>query len=110
MSSLDKLKKALQEDPAIKRIQELEDFIDKNEKLRDLFSSFKEVQKKMVNAKSYHQPRQYEVYKKEYNTIYQSILDFPFMEEYLELLEEAYFKLKGITELIENKINSKIQE
>lgn len=92
--------------PEVKRIYELENFIDQNKELQKLLKHLKEVQKQMIHAKEFHQPNQYLVYKQEYDAIYNKILDFPFVEEYLELLEEMNSKLSEITNIIENRINS----
>ena len=73
--------------PEVQRIHELETFIDQNKELQELVKHLKEVQKQMIHAKEFEQPKQYSVYKQEYDSIYNRILDFPFVEEYLELLE-----------------------
>ncbi|MDE7106164.1 MAG: YlbF family regulator, partial [Anaeroplasmataceae bacterium] len=72
---MDKLKKALGEEAVVKRIHELEYYIDSNEKLKSMLLTLKEIQKKMVNAKNFNQPKQYAEYKKEYDGLYQSVLD-----------------------------------
>ena len=66
------------------------------------------LQKKMVNAKEYNQSKQYALYKKEYDTLYESVLDFPFVEEYLELLEDTNMLLKNLTKQIEERINKEL--
>lgn len=91
--------------PEVKRIQELENYIDHNKELNQKLDDLKMLQQKMVNAKEYHQAKQYAEYKKQYNFLYEKILDFPFVEEYLELLEEVNQTLLNITNFIQNKIN-----
>ena len=60
----------------------------------------------MVNAKEFNQWNQYAIYKKEYENIYNEILEYPFMEEYLSLLHEANEILGNISFIIESKINN----
>ena len=99
------LKMAISHHAVVQRIRELENYIDHNEVLNDKLLRLKNKQKQMVNAKEYHQPLQYKTYKKEYDEIYQELLDLPFVEEYLELLDEANQILLNITNYIEEKIN-----
>ena len=63
----------------------------------------------MVNSKEFNQINQYKVYKEEYDTLYNEVLEFPFVEEYLELLEEANNTLLDICYIIENKINKELK-
>ncbi|MDE5715812.1 MAG: YlbF family regulator [Anaeroplasmataceae bacterium] len=102
------LKQAVLELPLVKRIQELESVIDSNQNLNLLLNQLKEKQQQMINAKEYHQTRQYKLYEEEYNSIYNAILDYPFVEEYLDLLEQANNLLLDISGIIDNKINSNI--
>ena len=104
------LKQTLVSLPVVKRIHEIEGYIDSNIELKKSIEDLKELQKKMVHAKEFQQPKQYQVYKKEYDALYETILDQPFVEEYLDLLEEAHSLLDGITGLIEAKINKKLKE
>ncbi|MDE6583883.1 MAG: YlbF family regulator, partial [Anaeroplasmataceae bacterium] len=84
---MNELKKAFLDIPEIKRLKELEFVLDSNPQLNEKILALKDKQKQMVNAKEYHQLKQYNVYSSEYDQIYQEILDFPFVEEYLDLLE-----------------------
>ena len=86
-------------------MKELEPLLDRNVKLNALILSLKETQKKMVNAKEFHQEKQYAIYKKEYDALYERVLNFPFVEEYLELLENVNQYLLQVTQVIEAKIN-----
>lgn len=95
--------------PEVKRLKELEGFIDTNLELNQKINELKDLQKKMVNAKEYNQPKQYLEYKKAYDIIYEDILDFPFVEEYLDLLDSTNEILKNITMQIEDKINEKLK-
>ena len=95
--------------PEVQRIHELEAILDKNETLNELLSNLKSVQKQMVNAKEYNQPKQYSLYKKEYDDLYNQIMDFPFVEEYTELLEVVNSRLMMVCERIEGIINEKLR-
>lgn len=107
---MNELKKAFLETPEIKRLKELEFVLDSNPQLNEKILALKDKQKQMVNAKEYHQLKQYNVYSSEYDQIYQEILDFPFVEEYLDLLEIVNNELLNITNIIEKKINKKLIE
>lgn len=103
------LKHVIVSSPLVKRIKELEHYIDSNSQLNEMIQQLKELQKQMVHAKEFHQPHQYSVYKKQYDELNSQILDFPFVEEYIELLEEANNLIKDVAITIENKINDKIR-
>ncbi len=102
---MSKLNKLFLELPEVKRIKELEKYINNNSILNEKINNLKNVQKKLVNAKEFNQQNQYILYKEEYDKIYSEILDFPFVEEYLELLEDVNQILLQTTGIIENKIN-----
>lgn len=99
------LKQAILSLPLVQRIHELEGYIDSNKKLNESIKQLKDLQKQMVHAKEYHQPNQYQEYKKEYDSLYNEILDIPFIEEYLDLLDEANQLLLDIANHIQTKIN-----
>ena len=63
----------------------------------------------MVNSKEFNQINQYKVYKDDYDKLQIEVLEFPFVEEYLDLLEEANNKLLDICYIIENKINNELK-
>ena len=96
--------------PEVKRIKELEAFIDNNDDIKALFDKLKAVQKQMVCAREFNQPKQFQIYKSEYDTIYNELLDKPFVEEYLELLEIVDNKLSLFTFSVENEINKIINK
>lgn len=100
----------LAETPLVQRIKQLEKILDANPDLNSLILKLKSIQKQMVNAKEFQQKKQYEVYKEEYDKLYEEILDFPFVEEYLDLLEEANDILLNLTNMIETKINKTLEE
>ena len=109
MNVVNKLKDEFPNTELVKRIHSLEKIIDNNQELNQKLDSLKELQKKMVNSKEFNQINQYKVYKEEYDTLYNEVLEFPFVEEYLELLEEANNTLLDICYIIENKINKELK-
>ena len=106
---MNKLKEEFLNTDLVKRIQSLENIIDNNPTLNEKLNSLKDLQKKMVNAKEFNQINQYKAYKEEYDKLYAEILEFPFVEEYLELLEQANNILLDICYIIENKINKELK-
>ncbi len=94
--------------PEVKRIHELEPFIDKNEEIKNQFLELKKKQRLMVLKKEKHLD-----YKKEledYNLTKEALLDMPFVEEYLELVEYIHNLLKDLTSGIEDRINRLLNE
>lgn len=91
--------------PEVQRIHELEQVLMKNETLQHLNSSLKQIQQQMVNAKEFHQEKQYILYKEKYDEIYEQLLDYPFVEEYLDLLQQVHSELLMVTQQIEEKMN-----
>ena len=108
MSNIEELKKYFNELPEVKRIHELENYIDNNKDIKIKFRNVKAIQKKIVNAKEFNQINQYKEYEKEYNNLKQELLDMPFVEEYLELLDLVDQMLISMTDSIEYKLDKKI--
>ena len=106
---MNKLKEEFLNTELVKRIHSLEKVIDSNVELNNKLNTLKELQKKMVNSKEFNQINKYKVYKDEYDSLYTEVLEFPFVEEYLDLLEEANNKLLDICYIIENKINNELK-
>ena len=106
---MNKLKEEFLNTDLVKRIQSLEKIIDNNPTLNEKLNSLRNLQKKMINAKEFNQINQYKAYKEEYDKLYAEILEFPFVEEYLELLEQANNILLDICYIIENKINKELK-
>jgi cell fate (sporulation/competence/biofilm development) regulator YmcA (YheA/YmcA/DUF963 family) len=110
VSRIKEVKEEFSKLPEVIRIRELEAFIDNNEEIKSLFNNLKSIQKQMVHAKEYNQPNQYNIYKDEYDSIYNNLLDKPFMEEYLELLEIVDDKLSNFTYAVEKELNKIINK
>ena len=108
MNSKDKLIEYFNNLEEVKRIKELEGYIDNNKDIKNKFNELKDLQKKLVNAKEYNQINQYNVYLKDYNNLKKELLDLPFVEEYLELLDYVNNMLNYLTKSIEIDIDKKI--
>lgn len=108
MNSKDKLIEYFNNLEEVKRIKELEGYIDNNKDIKNKFNELKDLQKKLVNAKEYNQINQYNVYLKDYNNLKKELLDLPFVEEYLELLDYINNMLNYLTKSIELDIDKKI--
>ena len=109
MSSIDKLKEYYLNIPEVKRLKELEHYIDHKEKIKKAFDELKDIQKKLVSSKEFHQPKQYQMYLSLYNTKKEELLDMPFVEEYLELVEIVGNMLKELSSSIEYSLAQKIR-
>ncbi len=108
MNSKDKLIEYFNNLEEVKRIKELEGYIDNNKDIKNKFNELKDLQKKLVNAEEYNQTNQYNLYLKEYNNLKNELLDLPFVEEYLELLDYVNNMLSYLTKSIEIDIDKKI--
>ena len=105
VNSLDKVKEYFNSLPEVIRIKELEKFIDNNAEINNKLSELKEIQRKMVNSKEYNQINQYNELSISYNNLKNEIIDYPFVEEYLELLDIVNDMLLNFTNTIEYKID-----
>ena len=94
--------------PEVERIHELEAYIDNNKDIKRAFDSLKDIQRKMVSSKEFNQEKQYQMYLLEYNKKKEELLNMPFLEEYLELIEEVGYKLNDLSYFISNELHKKI--
>lgn len=92
----------------VKRIHELEKIIDNDEGLNKSFSEVKQIQRKMVLAKSKGELKAYKEYKDLYNDKLSSFKDLPSVSEYFDLLEEVDLVLVNVSKTIEEEINKKL--
>ncbi len=89
----------------VKRLKILEKYIDNNEVLNKKFQEIKEIQKQLVNATHYNLINSKIEYEKLYNEKKEEILEYPFLEEYFEILEDVNNMLKNIFKTMEAEIN-----
>ena len=69
-----------------------------------------EKQKQLVNAKEFNQKEQAKIYEEEYNKLKQELLDMPFVEEFLELVDILNSKLNIISSELEDKLDKIIND
>lgn len=94
--------------PEVIRLKELKNYIESNEKIIIKFDEIKDLQKQIVNAKEFNQINQLKVYEEEYKRLNQELLDIPFVEEYLELMNYVDTMINNFVKEIEYQINKKI--
>ena len=105
MNKIEEIKKYFLELPEVKRVKELENYIDNNKDINNKLLEIKKIKKKMVNAKEFNQPNMYKEYEMKYKKLHAELLDLPFVEEYLELLDIINNLLQEFTNSIEFKLN-----
>jgi len=94
--------------PEVIRLKELKNYIESNEKIIIKFDEIKNVQKQIVNAREFNQINQLKVYEDEYKRLNQELLDIPFVEEYLELMNYVDQMIKSFVKEVEYQIDKKI--
>lgn len=103
------LKEAIVNSEEVKQIKRLEKYIDNNETLKKEFETLKQIQRKMVLAKTNNELIDYKKYKVMYEAQMEKVKEFPFVEEYFELLEEVDLLLVNVTKTIESEINKLLE-
>lgn len=94
--------------PEVIRLKELKNYIESNEKIINKFDEIKNVQKQIVNAREFNQINQLKVYEDEYKRLNQELLDIPFVEEYLELMNYVDQMINSFVKEVEYQIDKKI--
>ena len=94
--------------PEVIRLKELKNYIESNEKIINKFDEIKNVQKQIVNAKEFNLINQLKVYEDEYKRLNQELLDIPFVEEYLELMNYVDQMINSFVKEVEYQIDKKI--
>ena len=94
--------------PEVIRLKELKNYIESNEKIIIKFDEIKNVQKQIVNAREFNQINQLKVYEDEYKRLNQELLDIPFVEEYLELMNYVDQMINSFVKEVEYQIDKKI--
>lgn len=92
----------------VKRLKELEHLIDKDDVLKNKINELKSLQQKMINSKEYNLINQYKEDKRLYDELLEEINDYPFMGEYLDLLELVNNELRYLTDGINEEIDKLI--
>ena len=94
--------------PEVIRLKELKNYIESNEKIINKFDEIKDIQKKIVNAKEFNQINQLKIYEDEYKKTNEELLDIPFVEEYLDLMNQVDLMIKNFVNEVEYQIDKKI--
>ena len=94
--------------PEVIRLKELKNYIESNEEIINTFDEIKDIQKKIVNAKEFNQINQLKVYEDEYKELNAKLLDIPFVEEYLELMNYVDQMINSFVKEVEYQIDKKI--
>ncbi|MBQ6784059.1 MAG: YlbF family regulator [Acholeplasmatales bacterium] len=94
--------------PEVIRLKELKNYIESNEKIINKFDEIKNVQKQLVNAREFNQINQLKVFEDEYKRLNQELLDIPFVEEYLELMNYVDQMINSFVKEVEYQIDKKI--
>ena len=110
MSNIDKLQNYFSNLDETKRFKELENYIKNNKKIKKLYDDMLEKQKQLVNAKEFNQEEQAKIYEEENNKLQQELLDMPFVEEFLELVDILNSKLNIISSELEDKLEKVIND
>ena len=92
----------------VKRLKELEHLIDKDDVLKNKINEVKKLQQKMINSKEYNLINQYKEDKRLYDELLEEINDYPFMGEYLDLLDLVNNELRYLTDGINEEIDKLI--
>ncbi len=110
MSNIDKLKDYFNNSEEVKRFKELEKYIENNENLKNKIDSYHLKQKQYVNAKEFNQENQAKIYEDELAKMKEEILDIPFVDEYLELVDIINQKLELISDELTYKLDKIIND
>lgn len=103
MDEFARIKDHVKQDSKVVRYQELERIIHKDQALLKQVEVLKDLQKKLVNAKTLNKP--FLEIERDYQAIYDQVLDHPVMGEYLDLVEQINEDLQFVTEIITKEIN-----
>lgn len=107
MTPKDKLLAAFKNDPRIKRFHALEKEIEKHPTLLQEYEDLKVIQQHYVRAKAHHAADVAEK-KAAYETKLEALKSNPFIEEYLDLIEELNYDLQWTIGEIETHINARL--
>ena len=110
MTSKEKIIQYFNDLEEVKRLKELEPYIKSNNEINKKFDELKDIQKKMVVSKEFELTNQYIIYQKEYNKTKEELLDLPFVDEYLELVDYVNQMLDNLASEINYLIDKDINK
>lgn len=108
MKSKEKIIEYFNNLPEVIRLKELKNYIESNKNITTKFEEIKDIQKKIVNAKEFNQFNQLKVYELEYKKLNEELLNIPFVEEYLELMDYVNSIILNLEKELEFNLNKKI--
>lgn len=106
MKSLNRTKELIdliKNDKQIRRFQELEAIIDHNILIKTEYIKLLELQKVMVK-REFEKSNMVTAAKQKYDLQLEKVIGFPFVEEYLELLDEVKSDIVFLSSIIEKEI------
>ncbi|EOH95017.1 hypothetical protein UAW_02096 [Enterococcus haemoperoxidus ATCC BAA-382] len=105
-----KLLTLLGEDELIQRYKELEEKVQKNEKLTDLVEQIKAAQKDAVQFAHYDKPEAEKAAIKRADELTKEFDEHPLVVAYREQLMEANDLLQHVTDMIQYRINEELEK
>ena len=109
MSEKEQLIELIKNSETIKRYKQIEIVINKDKQLKRNINKLKTIQKQLVNAKEIGKTKAVEKFQGEFDLLLEEIETYPLMTEYLDLQDEINQMLKDVLNIIEDKINEKIE-
>lgn len=103
MSKIKELITLIKDDETIIRFKELENIIDHNRSIKTDFDELLHLQKIMVK-KEFNKEKSFDQAKKKYDAQLNKVLQYPVIEEYLDLLDIINNDLSLIKSIIESEI------
>lgn len=88
----------------LKKLQELNDYFYQNRELYDKIELMKELQRKYIVSKSKGDLEVASIAKKNYEDMVSEIIDYPFVEEYFDLLNLFHNTLELIEKEMEKEL------
>lgn len=104
MTEREKLIQMVLENESIARYKRIEQLINDNKELKNKIGELKNIQKQLVNAKEIGKTEAISTFQKRYDSLLESIEEYPLMSDYLALQSEINEMLQTIVSIIEDGI------
>lgn len=105
----DNLLEALKNDPRVKRFKALEEKIEMHPKIYQAYEDLKIAQQRYVRAKA-QQSSNTEALKVTYETQKKALLENPWVDEYLDLMESLNHDIQWMIETMERSLNEELKD
>ena len=92
----------------VKRIKELENYIDNNKEIKEKYNELIDLQKKIISSKEFNQLKQYKMYLTIYEEKKNEFFELPFVWEYMENINYIKGELDDFRVLLESKIKKEV--